>query len=71
MSFVVLSLLLSTYPTSAEGTANKSSDLTDRDTEDEDVLEEDGVTGEEEEEEQALKMRAMRRTMRKMSRFQC
>lgn len=70
MSFVVLSLLLSTYPTSAENTANKSSDLTDRDTEDEDVLEEDWVTGEEEEEEQALKMRAMRRTMRKMSRFQ-
>jgi hypothetical protein len=50
LSFVVLSLLLSTDPTSAEDTANESSDLTDRDTEDEEVLEEEGVTGEEEEE---------------------
>jgi len=32
-------------------TANESSDLTDLDTEDEEVLEEEGVTGEEEEEE--------------------
>jgi hypothetical protein len=35
-----------------ENTANESSDLTDLDTEDEEVLEEQGVTGEEEEEEE-------------------
>ena len=52
MSFVVLYLLLATDPTSAEDTANESSDLTDRDTKDEEVLEEEGVTGEEEEEEE-------------------
>ena len=51
LSFVVVSLLLSTDPTTAEDTANESSDLTDRDTEDEEVLEEEGVTGEKEEEE--------------------
>ena len=38
--------------TSAEDTANESSDLTDLNTEDEEVLEEQGVTGEEEEEEE-------------------
>ena len=36
-------------PTSAEDTANESSDLTDLDTEDEEVLEEEGATAEEEE----------------------
>ena len=35
--------------TSAEDTANESSDLTDMNTEDEEVTEEEGVTGEEEE----------------------
>jgi len=39
-----------TDPTSAEDTANESSDLSDLDTEDEEVPEEEGVTGEEEEE---------------------
>ena len=43
---------MDTDPTSAEDTANKSSDLTDLDTEDEEVLEEEGVTREEEEEEE-------------------
>jgi hypothetical protein len=37
-----------TDPASAEDTANESSDLTDLDTEDGEVLEEEGVTGEEE-----------------------
>jgi len=40
-----------TDPSSAEDTANDSSDLTELDTEDEEVLEEEEVTGEEEEEE--------------------
>jgi len=35
--------------TSVEDTGNESSDLTDLDTEDEEVPEEEGVTGEEEE----------------------
>jgi len=52
LSFFVLSLLLSTDPTSAEDIAIESSDFTDQDTEDEEVLEEEGVTGEEEEEEE-------------------
>ena len=43
---------MDTDPTSAEDTANESSDLADLDTEDEEVLEEEGVTGEEEEEEE-------------------
>jgi hypothetical protein len=43
-----------TDPTSVEDTANESSDLIDRDTEDEKVLEEEGVTGEEEEEDEVL-----------------
>jgi hypothetical protein len=43
-----------TDPTSAEDTANESSDLTDLDTEDEEVLEEEGVTGEGEEEQEVL-----------------
>jgi hypothetical protein len=51
LSFFVLFLLLSTDPTSAEDAANESSDLTDRDTEDEEVLKAEGVTGVEEEEE--------------------
>jgi hypothetical protein len=41
-----------TDPTSAEDTANDSSDLTELDTEDEKVLEEEEVTGEEEEEDE-------------------
>jgi hypothetical protein len=41
-----------TDPTSAEDTASESSDLPDLDTEDEGVLEEEGVTGEEVEEEE-------------------
>jgi hypothetical protein len=45
-----------TDPTSAEDTANESSDLTDLDTEDENekVLEEERVTREEVEEEEVL-----------------
>jgi len=39
-----------TGPTSAEDTTNESSDLPDLDTEDKEVLEEEVVTGEEEEE---------------------
>jgi len=42
-------------PTSAEDTANESSELPDQDTEDEEVLEEEMVTGEEEEEEEAMR----------------
>ena len=45
---------MDTDRTSAEDTANESSDLTDLDTEDEKVLEEEGVTGEEEEEDEVL-----------------
>jgi hypothetical protein len=41
-----------TDPTSTEDTANESSDLPDLDTKDEEVLEEAGVTGDEEEEEE-------------------
>jgi len=41
-----------TDPTSAEDTANDSSDLTEPDTEKEEVLEEEEVTAEEEEEEE-------------------
>ena len=41
-----------TDPTSAEDTANESSDLTELVTEDEEVLEEEEVTGVEEEEEE-------------------
>jgi len=51
-------------PTSTEDTANASSDLPELDTEEEEALEE------EEEEEGAMRRRAMRREMRKMSRFQ-
>jgi len=40
---------MDTGPTSAEDTANESSDLPDLDTEDNEVLEEEGVTGEEDE----------------------
>jgi hypothetical protein len=40
-----------TDPISAEDTANESRDLPDLKTEDEEILEEEGVTGEEEEEE--------------------
>ena len=40
---------MDTNPTSAEDTANESSDLPDLDTEDGEVLKEEGVTGEEEE----------------------
>ena len=43
---------MDTDPTSAEDTPNEGSDLTDRDTEDEEVLDEQRVTGEEEEEEE-------------------
>jgi hypothetical protein len=39
-------------PTSAEDTGNESSDLPDLDTVDNEVLEEEGVTGEQEEEEE-------------------
>jgi len=39
-------------PTSAKDAANQSSDLPDLDTDEEEVLEEDGVTGEEDEEEE-------------------
>jgi len=46
---------MDTGPTSAEDTANESSDLPDLDTEDEEVLEEGGVTGEVEEEEEREK----------------
>ena len=47
---------MDTDPTSAEDTANESSDLTDLDTEDENekVLEEERVTREEVEEEEVL-----------------
>jgi hypothetical protein len=41
-----------TDSTSAEDTANQSSDLPDLDIEDKEVLEEEGVIGEEEEEEE-------------------
>jgi len=41
-----------TDPTCAEDTANESSDLPDLDTEDAEVLGEEGVAGEEEEEEE-------------------
>jgi hypothetical protein len=41
-----------TDPTSAEDTASASSDLPDLDTEDDEVLEEEGVAGEEEAEEE-------------------
>jgi len=43
---------MGTSPTSAEDTANESSDLADLDTEDNEVLEEERVTGEAEEEEE-------------------
>ena len=43
---------MDTGPTSAEDTANKSTDFPDLNTEDEEVLEEEGVTGEQEEEEE-------------------
>ena len=42
-----------TDPTSVDDTANEGSDLTDLDTEDEEVFEEEEVTGEEEPEEEA------------------
>jgi len=42
---------MGTGPTSAEDTANGSSDLPDLETEDNEVLEEEEVTGEEKEEE--------------------
>ena len=45
---------MSTDPTSAEDTANESSNLTALDAEDEEVLEEEGVIAEEEEEEEVL-----------------
>jgi len=41
-----------TDPISEEDTANESSDLTDLDTEDKEVLEEKGVTGEEEDDKE-------------------
>jgi hypothetical protein len=56
-----------TDPTSAEDTANESSDWTDLDTEDEEVLEEEGVTEDEEEEEGE---EGNEEGNRKMSRFQ-
>jgi hypothetical protein len=43
---------VNTDPTSAEDTGNESSDLPDLDTKYEEVLEEEGVTGEEEEVEE-------------------
>ena len=43
---------IDTDPTSAEDIANESSDFPDLDTEDDEVLEEEGVTGEEVEEEE-------------------
>jgi hypothetical protein len=53
-----------TDPISAEDTGNESSYLPDLETKDEEVLEQEGVTGEEEELEEG---REMRREMRKMS----
>jgi len=41
-----------TDPTSAEDTANESNDLPGMDTEDEELLKEEGITGEEEEDEE-------------------
>ena len=43
---------MDTDSTSAEDTGNESSDFPDLDTEDQEVLEEEGVTGEEEEDEE-------------------
>ena len=45
---------MDTDPTAAEENANESSDLPDLDTEDTEVLKEEGVTGEEEEEDEVL-----------------
>jgi len=58
---------VNTDPTSSEDTGHESRDLPDLDTKHEEVLEEEGVTGEEEEVEEG---REMRREMRKMNRFQ-
>ena len=43
---------MDTDPISAEDTANESNDLPERDTEDEELLKEEGITGEEEDEEE-------------------
>jgi hypothetical protein len=47
---------MDTDPTSAEDTANESSDLTELDTEDEEVLEEEGATGRKRKRKRRLKV---------------